>query len=51
VALPLSIRRFFAGRGVAVLASELVWVWLPSILFATSMVAIRRLAAERERVT
>jgi inner membrane protein len=28
---PLSLRRFFSGRGVQVLRSELRWVWLPAI--------------------
>jgi inner membrane protein len=31
---PLSLRRFLSGRGLAVLASELVWVWLPSAAVA-----------------
>jgi inner membrane protein len=31
---PLSVRRFLSGRGLAVLASELRWVWLPSFLVA-----------------
>lgn len=29
-ASPLSLRRFFSPAGAAVLASELLWVWLPS---------------------
>lgn len=31
---PLGIRRFFSERGVAVIASELVWVWLPVLAAA-----------------
>jgi flavin-binding protein dodecin len=31
---PIGIRRFFRGGGLAVLASELPWVWLPSLLLA-----------------
>ncbi|MDR1368128.1 MAG: metal-dependent hydrolase [Candidatus Accumulibacter sp.] len=27
---PLSLRAFFGARGIAVLKSELLWVWLPS---------------------
>lgn len=29
---PLGVRRFLGARGLAVLASEAVWVWLPSAL-------------------
>jgi len=32
---PIGVARFLSARGVAVLASELRWVWLPSIVFAT----------------
>lgn len=31
---PISLRRFLSERGLAVLRSEFVWVWLPSILLA-----------------
>lgn len=31
---PLGIRRFFTERGVVVLASELVWVWMPCLAAA-----------------
>jgi inner membrane protein len=27
---PLSIHRFFSGRGYAVLESELLWIWVPA---------------------
>lgn len=29
---PLSLRRFFSGRGLEVLRSEVLWVWLPSLI-------------------
>jgi inner membrane protein len=32
---PLGIRRFLGPRGVAVLANEALWLWLPSGVFAT----------------
>jgi inner membrane protein len=33
---------FFSERGIAVIANELIWIWLPSVLFATlAMVAWR----------
>lgn len=31
---PIGLRRFLSDRGLAVLRSELLWVWLPSILLA-----------------
>lgn len=31
---PIGLRRFLTARGVAVLASEARWVWLPSLLVA-----------------
>jgi inner membrane protein len=31
---PISIRGFFNGRGLAILASELVWVWVPGAVLA-----------------
>src|SRR5438876_3671987 len=36
-------RGFFSERGLSVLQSEFVWVWLPSIVFAILAFAIRRL--------
>jgi len=39
---PMSIRRFLTARGVAVLESELRWVWLPAAVFALAMVTLRR---------
>ena len=33
-ASPVSVQRFLAGRGLQVLKSELVWVWLPAIAVA-----------------
>lgn len=34
VVSPISIQRFFSGRGAAVISSELLWVWLPSLALA-----------------
>jgi inner membrane protein len=39
---PISVRAFFSERGVRVLTSELVWVWLPSVLFAAVALWLRR---------
>ena len=29
---PIGVTRFFSSRGIAILRSEIVWIWLPSIL-------------------
>jgi inner membrane protein len=39
---PISVHRFFSGRGFAVLQSELLWVWVPAILFAGLVLACKR---------
>jgi len=39
---PLSVTRFMGERGVHVLASELLWVWLPAALFAAALFAWRK---------
>jgi len=31
---PIGIGRFFSDRGLAVLQSELLWIWLPSAVLA-----------------
>jgi len=38
---PIGLRRFLSGRGLEVLRSELLWVWLPSILLAGAALAWR----------
>jgi inner membrane protein len=38
---PLGVARFFSERGLEVLRSELVWVWLPCALLAALAVALR----------
>jgi inner membrane protein len=39
---PIGLRRFLSGRGLEVLRSELLWVWLPSILLAGAVLGWRR---------
>ncbi|MFN2567117.1 MAG: metal-dependent hydrolase [Gemmatimonadaceae bacterium] len=39
---PIGVRSFFTERGVRVLANELVWVWLPSLIFAAVALWLRR---------
>jgi inner membrane protein len=47
---PLSIGRFFTQRGVAILVSEAMWVWLPAAVFALVMTALRRRDSRTQRV-
>ena len=42
VVSPLSVRAFFSGWGGAVLASEMRWIWLPSLLLIVLAIAVRR---------
>lgn len=39
---PIAVHRFFSERGFAVLQNELVWIWLPAILFAGVVVGLKR---------
>jgi inner membrane protein len=39
---PIGLRRFLAGRGLEVLRSEMLWVWVPSILLAGVVLGWRR---------
>ena len=39
---PLSVSRFFSSRGLMVLYSELLWVWLPCILLGLILAHRRR---------
>jgi inner membrane protein len=53
---PIGIRRFFSERGLQVIGSELLWVWLPSFLVAGLALGLRRgrsarLRPSRHRVT
>lgn len=39
---PLGIRAFFSPWGIEVLASELVWIWLPAAVLGAAGLALRR---------
>jgi inner membrane protein len=41
-ASPLSLRRVFSEKGLAVVQSELLWVWLPAVVCAIALIALRR---------
>jgi inner membrane protein len=40
---PIGVSRFFGARGLAVLKSELLWIWIPSILVIMLVTISRRL--------
>ena len=39
---PIGTERFFSPRGYAVLRSELLWIWVPAILFAWLVLALKK---------
>jgi inner membrane protein len=39
---PIGLSRFFTPRGVTVLESEIIWIWVPTTLFVLLMMAWRR---------
>ncbi len=41
---PMSVRRFFTERGLRIIASEIVWVWIPAAVFALAAFGLRRQA-------
>ena len=41
---PIGVSRFFGARGLAVLKTELLWIWLPSILVIMFVTISRRLS-------
>lgn len=40
---PIAATRFFSVRGYSILQNELLWIWLPSILFAVVVLTFRRM--------
>jgi inner membrane protein len=42
VVSPLGVRRFFSEWGLRVMESELLWIWLPSLIFVGLVVIVRR---------
>lgn len=39
---PISVTRFFTARGIAIMKSEFLWIWIPAIIFAILVWSIRR---------
>jgi inner membrane protein len=44
---PIGVREFFSGRGLEVIANELLWIWLPSFAVLAVVRAIRRVNGPR----
>lgn len=44
---PISATRFFTSKGFAILQNEVVWIWLPAMLFALLVMTSRRRAEQR----
>lgn len=42
---PIGVTRFFGHRGLAVLQTELLWIWLPAVLLAALASLLRRRAS------
>ena len=45
---PLGLRTFFTSRGLQILRSEAVWIWIPAALFARLCTTWRRVARRPE---
>ena len=46
---PISVAHFFSERGLAVLRSEVIWIWIPTGLLTTGVLATRYAFAEAKR--
>ena len=38
---PLAVSRFFSPRAIGILKTELLWVWLPSVIFTLTLILVR----------
>jgi inner membrane protein len=43
---PISVGRFFNARGIAIMQNEVLWIWIPTMVFAASVWMLRRRSAE-----
>lgn len=50
-ASPVSLRRFISARGLQVLESELIWVWMPALALAVIGWSFRRVLRARKHRT
>jgi inner membrane protein len=47
-ASPISIRRFLDGRGLEILQTEIIWLWLPLAAFGMAAFMLRRFLLSRQ---
>jgi inner membrane protein len=47
---PIGMARFFSARGVAILESEILWIWVPAFVFVLLAMTLRRVYGLRDRV-
>jgi inner membrane protein len=45
---PIGLKNFFSHRGLIVLKSELLWVWLPAIFMMSILFSIRKIFASKQ---
>jgi len=45
---PIGVTRFFSYRGLAVLKTEIIWIWLPSMLAIAIVMLSRRHSGEAD---
>lgn len=45
VVSPLTVSGFFSARGIRILQSEIIWVWLPCAVLALTGIVLRRIRA------
>jgi inner membrane protein len=48
---PIGVAAFFSTRGLQVLATEVVWIWMPAAVLATALVLTRRMLRSHELPT
>lgn len=47
---PIAVSRFFNLRAVGILETELIWIWLPSAIFALAVFLFRRRLGDKNSV-
>lgn len=46
---PIGVSRFFSARGLLVLQSEFVWIWIPTVILVVVAAVIRRIVARKHK--
>jgi inner membrane protein len=47
---PIGVTRFFSERGLRVLESEFVWIWIPTILLVVTSIAVRKILNRNQKL-